>query len=201
MTRRTFFKRTLIASPFLIGGTAGYSRYIERHAVEVVDVEIALSLPKPLTAALLSDIHFDPLYETSYLEAVVARVNELSPDLILFAEAGGLIVACVVVLPDVNQVLKRMHGRLLPFGLLHFLNRKRIVNRVRLVLLGVIPEYRSRGLYPLMVAEAHKRAVANGYLQGEMSWTLEDNDEINAGIVAAGGRRSRTYRLYEKPLG
>jgi hypothetical protein len=53
----------------------------------------------------------------------------------------------------------------------------------------------------LLVAEVHKRAVARGYREGELSWTLEDNDAINAGIAAAGGRRHKTYRLYEKPLG
>ena len=125
----------------------------------------------------------------------------IDPDLVLFAEAAGRTVACVVVLPDVNQVLKRMNGKLFPLGLLHFLNRKKIINRSRLVLLGVIPEYRNLGLYPLMIAEIHQRGVANGYVRGEMSWTLEDNDAVNAGIEAAGGRRYKTFRLYEKPLG
>ncbi len=125
----------------------------------------------------------------------------IDPDLVLFAEAAGRTVACVVVLPDVNQVLKRMHGNLFPLGLLHFLNRRKIINRSRLVLLGVIPEYRNLGLYPLMIAEIHQRGVANGYVRGELSWTLEDNDAVNAGIEAAGGRRYKTYRLYEKPLG
>jgi GNAT superfamily N-acetyltransferase len=125
----------------------------------------------------------------------------IDPDLVLFAEAAGRTVACVVVLPDVNQVLKRMHGRLLPFGLVHFLNRRRIINRCRLVLLGVVPEYRNLGLYPLMIAEIYKSAYDNGYVRGDASWTLEDNDAVNAGIEAAGGRRYKTYRLYDKPLG
>jgi hypothetical protein len=125
----------------------------------------------------------------------------IDPDLVLFAEAAGRTVACVVALPDVNQVLKRMHGKLFPFGILHFLNRMRIINRSRLVLLGVIPEYRNLGLYPLMIAEIHKSGYDNGYRRGELSWTLEDNDAINAGIEAAGGTRYKTYRLYDKPLG
>ena len=125
----------------------------------------------------------------------------IDPDLVLFVEIGGRAVATAVALPDVNQVLKRMKGNLLPFGLWHFLNRKKIINRSRLVLLGVIHEYRNLGLYPLMISEIHKRGVANGYLRGELSWTLEDNDAINAGIEAAGGRRYKIYRLYEKPLG
>jgi hypothetical protein len=125
----------------------------------------------------------------------------LDPNLVLFAELAGRVVACAVSLPDVNQVLKRMNGDLLPFGLIHFLRRKKIVNQARLVLLGVLSEVRRIGLYPLLIAESYSRAVALGYIRGEMSWTLEDNDLVNAGIEAVGGRRNKTYRLYEKPLG
>jgi hypothetical protein len=110
-------------------------------------------------------------------------------------------VACSVAIPDVNQVLKRMKGNLLPFGIVHFLRRRSIVNRARLLLLGVMPAVRRMGLYPLLIFESHRRAVARGYTRGELSWTLEDNELIHAGIEAAGGRRYKTYRLYEKPLG
>ncbi len=124
----------------------------------------------------------------------------IDPDLVLFAESSGRAIATVVLLPDVNQVLKRMNGDLWPFGLWHFVNRKKIINRCRLVLLGVMAEHRNRGLYPLLISEVHRRAVANGYIRGECSWTLEDNHAVNAGITASGGRRSRIYRLYEKPI-
>jgi GNAT superfamily N-acetyltransferase len=125
----------------------------------------------------------------------------LDPEMVLFAERQGRPVACVVAIPDVNQVLKRMNGGLLPFGLIHFLRRRSIVTRSRLLLLGVVPEARRLGLYPLLISEIHRRAVARGYTRGELSWTLEDNHLIHAGIEAAGGRRYKTYRLYEKPLG
>jgi len=125
----------------------------------------------------------------------------LDPNLVLFIDWEGQPVACSVIIPDVNQVLKRMNGGLFPFGLLHFLRRKSIINQVRLVLLGVLPELRRTGLYPLLIDESHKRTKAGGYVRAEMSWTLEDNFMINAGIEAAGGRRHKTYRLYEKALG
>jgi GNAT superfamily N-acetyltransferase len=125
----------------------------------------------------------------------------IDPEMVLFAESDGAVVGCAVAVPDLNQVLKKMNGRLLPFGLVHFLRRKSIVNRVRVLLLGVLPAYRRRGIYPLMIAELQKRAVAQGYRRAELSWTLEDNDLVNAGIEAAGGHRYKTYRLYEKPVG
>jgi GNAT superfamily N-acetyltransferase len=125
----------------------------------------------------------------------------LDPEILLIAETGGRAVGCALAFPDINQVLKRMNGRLLPFGLVHFLRRRSIVNQARVALLGVLPEYRRSGLYPLLVAELHRRGAARGYRRAELSWTLEDNDAINAGIEAAGGRHHKTYRVYEKPLG
>jgi hypothetical protein len=124
----------------------------------------------------------------------------LDPELVLFVEIDGRPVACAVAIPDVNQVLKRMRGRLLPFGLLHFLRRRSIVDQLRVLLLGVVSDLRNTGLYPLLIAELTRRAAAGGYRRAELSWTLEDNDAVNAGIEAAGGRRSKTYRLYEKRL-
>jgi GNAT superfamily N-acetyltransferase len=125
----------------------------------------------------------------------------IDPELVLFVERDGRPVACAVAVPDANQVLKRMGGRLLPFGLVHFLRRRRIIDQARLLLLGVLPEVRRLGLYPLMIADIHRRAVVRGYRRGELSWTLEDNHDINAGIEAAGGRRHKTYRLYDKAIG
>ncbi len=125
----------------------------------------------------------------------------VDPALVLFVEMDGRPVACAVTLPDLNQVLKRMRGRLLPWGLVHFLRRRRIVTRTRMLLLGVVADAQRLGLYPLLIAESYRRAAARGYVRGEVGWTLEDNDVVNAGIEAVGGRRYKTYRLYEKSIG
>jgi hypothetical protein len=125
----------------------------------------------------------------------------VDPELVLFAEVGGQPVACAVTIPDVNQVLKQMNGRLFPFGIVHFLRRSSIITRVRMLLLGVLPKYRRLGLYPLLIADSRERTVRRGYLRAEVGWTLEDNQPVNAGIEAAGGRHYKTYRLYEKAVG
>jgi hypothetical protein len=124
----------------------------------------------------------------------------IDPNIVLFVEMAGRPVACAVSIPDVNQVLKRMRGRLLPFGLVHFLRRRQIVNRARMLLLGVVSDARRLGIYPLLIAESYRRGVAAGYVRAELGWTLEDNHLINVGIEAAGGRRYKTYRIYEKPI-
>jgi hypothetical protein len=124
----------------------------------------------------------------------------IDPEIVIFAEVDGQAVGCAVAIPNVNQVLKKMHGRLFPFGIFHFLRRRALVDEMRVLLLGVDPDVRLRGLYPLLIAELHRRAVARGYRSSELSWTLEDNDAINAGIEATGARRSKIYRLYEKSV-
>ena len=135
------------------------------------------------------------------VESLAAELRPVvDPELVIFAELNGRPVGCSVAIPDANQILKRMNGSLLPFGVVHYLRRRSIVDQLRLFLLGVVPEARHIGLYPLLIDEAHRRALARGYRYAELSWTLEDNDAINRGIEAAGGRRYKTYRLYEKAL-
>src|SRR5256885_16757127 len=85
MNRRKFLKRSLVAAPIVAAAGAGYGRYIERHDVEVVPIDLDVGLGQPLTAALLSDFHFDPLFETDYLRTVVAAANRIAPDLVLYA--------------------------------------------------------------------------------------------------------------------
>ena len=115
MNRRTFVKRSLFtaAAP---GASAGYAHGIERHAVEVVPVELELGLREPLTAAVLGDIHFDPLYEIDYLEEVVARINGLSPDLILYT--GDFLSQSADRLADLLAVLRKARGSLGSYAVL-----------------------------------------------------------------------------------
>src|SRR5262245_34752021 len=62
MNRRSLINGALVSAPMLLGTWAGYSRYLERHAIEVANIELQVGMPKPLTVALLGDIHFDPLF-------------------------------------------------------------------------------------------------------------------------------------------
>jgi hypothetical protein len=144
---------------------------------------------------------FVPPTDAEIKELAHALRPIVDPELVLFAELHGEPVACAVGLPDLNQLLKKLGGRILPFGPFFFPLRRRIITRARILMLGVMPEQRRRGLYPALVGELHRRSLAAGYRQAELSWTLEDNDAINAGIEAAGGKRYKTYRLYDKPLG
>ena len=124
----------------------------------------------------------------------------IDPDIVLFLEMDGQVAGLAFGLPDANQVLKRMRGRLLPFGIFHLLNRKKIIDQGRLPILGLMPEYRNKGLDLVLMHEICKRSPANGYKRGEASWVLEDNKAMNRAIEAAGATLYKTYRLYQKEI-
>jgi GNAT superfamily N-acetyltransferase len=124
----------------------------------------------------------------------------LDPELVALAEVGGRLAGITVLLPDANQVFKRMGGRLLPFGIFHFLRRDRIIDQVRLPILGVAPEHRNKGFELAMIHELYGRVMERGYKRCEASWTLEDNHAMNHVIEAGGAKRYKTYRIYQKEL-
>jgi hypothetical protein len=116
------------------------------------------------------------------------------------AEIDGRAIACVIAVPDVNQALKGTNGRLLPPTLFRLLFRRRYIDQLRLLLLGVLPEHRARGLYPLLLFELQRQVRGGPYRRVEFSWVLEDNRDINQPAEQAGARRYKRYRIYEKTL-
>jgi hypothetical protein len=124
----------------------------------------------------------------------------LDPRVAIRAEVDGVMIGCAIALPDINQVLKGTGGRLFPLGLIRLLARRRIIDQVRVLLLGLLPQYRKSGLYALLWHELQKGGEAAGYRRGELSWVLEDNRNINNVAEQAGARRYKTYRIYQKAL-
>lgn len=122
------------------------------------------------------------------------------PDLILFAFQGEEPVGFSAALPDYNLALKHLNGKLGPLGLLKFLYFSRKIKTVRIMLLGVKHSFQKRGVEGLLYIETFKRGTRKGYPQGECSWILENNLLIQHGIEAMGGKRYKTYRIYEAPL-
>lgn len=119
-------------------------------------------------------------------------------DIAVCIEAEGAVVACALAVPDINQALTGTGGRLFPTGWWRLLNRRKVIDQVRVILLGVLPEFRHLGLYPLLLDELSRRR--GHYRRAEFSWVLEDNDDINKPAAAAGAVRYKTYRIYQKLL-
>ena len=122
----------------------------------------------------------------------------VKPELLLIAEVKGKPVAFSMTLPNANEVLKRLNGRLFPFGILKALYYGNRIKSARLVTLGIVAGYRRRGLDSILTLETLRAGRKLGYTSGEISWTLEDNHLVNRAIMAFGSKRSKTYRVYEK---
>ena len=105
-----------------------------------------------------------------------------------------------ITVMDVNQVLRRMNGRLLPLGWWHYLRRNRIVDQVRVGFLGVKPEFQHTGAGPALFL-AHFDAAEHSRMQhGEAGWILETNRGMNRGLRAMNGRIVKTWPVYEQDL-
>jgi GNAT superfamily N-acetyltransferase len=115
-------------------------------------------------------------------------------------EDTGEVVGMAMTIPDLNQVLEKMKGRLLPLGWWHFLRKGRIMDRVRVGFLGVKPEYQHTGVAAKLYQEHFDAAEARPQKGGEMGWILETNTAMNRGMEAMGGKVVKRYRVYEREL-
>ncbi len=146
---------------------------------------------------------FVPMTDAEFDKLARDLRHMVKADLALIAESQGEPIAFSLTVPDWNQALKKLNGRLTRFGLpvgvpMLFWNARKI-DRVRLMALGVKSGWRRRGLDAVLIVETIARTHKLGYQGGEVSWTLEDNDLINRAIESAGCTRTKTYRMYEAP--
>ncbi len=121
----------------------------------------------------------------------------LVPSLTLIAEAEGVPVGFLMHLPDYNQVLKRLNGRLGLLGLFKFLWHRRRIRDARLLLLGAKPEYRGKGVDGLLCLTAFHALKKKGFTRVEISWILEDNKLVLRMAEHLGARPYKRYRIYE----
>jgi GNAT superfamily N-acetyltransferase len=112
----------------------------------------------------------------------------------------GEVAGVAMTFPDINQVLARMKGRVLPVGWWHFLNKGRLTDRVRVGFLGVKPAYQHTGVAAKLYEEHFNAAATRPQDGGEMGWILETNTAMNRGMEAMGGRVVKRYRMYEREL-
>ncbi len=130
----------------------------------------------------------------------------LDEDLAFVAEIDGKVAGMCIMLPNVNEAIQDLGGKLLPTGFLKLLYRLKVRHpkSTRLMMLGIKSEYRHvkkyGGLSAAMYVEVAKRGAAKGYEWGELSWTREDDAPINLGIRAMGAKVYKKYRVYEKTI-
>jgi hypothetical protein len=137
-------------------------------------------------------------------EEIAALAKQLhmigNPNLCLLAERNGEAVGFALGLPDYNQALRHINGRLFPLGLLKLLWYRRYMNGARVLALGLKPGFRNLGIDAMLYLRLWHEAPKNGYPLVECSWILEDNWPMRRGMERMGGKITKTYRIYEKTL-
>jgi hypothetical protein len=131
----------------------------------------------------------------------------LDPEMAFIAEVDGKPAGMCICIPNLNEMIADLDGKLFPFGWAKLVYRTKLHHPVsaRLIVLGVREEIRKNVkrygyLAAAMYVEVAKRGIAKGYKWAELSWTREDDAPINLGIRSMGGKIYKTYRVYEKAL-
>jgi GNAT superfamily N-acetyltransferase len=124
----------------------------------------------------------------------------LDPDLALVAEFDGRPVGFCVAIPDVNRALIHLNGRLFPLGWLKLAHYTRRIDVVSFKLMGVLEEYRRRGIDALLYLEAVRAVFDKGYEWLDGSLTSEYNPMVNLIAHRLGAERYKRYRLYRMTL-
>jgi hypothetical protein len=149
-----------------------------------------------------------------YVPATRGEADKMAADLKLFLvpEITALVTiddepaAVALALPNVNELITDLHGKLFPFGLPKLLYRLKVegAKSGRMLILGIKKKFRTQrkyaGLSLYLYAEMNEGGKRVGMSWGELGWTLEDNAAVNAGIRMMGAKKYKTYRIYEKAL-
>ena len=125
------------------------------------------------------------------------------PELVIFAEIEGKPVGFAMSLPDINQAFaagpRIPRGFMnLPIGLWNLMTKKKAINTVRVIVLGVLKEYRGRGVDAMLYRETMERAKRKGYDFGEASWIQASNVMMNRAAQMMNGDRYKTYQVFGK---
>lgn len=138
------------------------------------------------------------------IDFLAARLKPLLTEgMVWVAETPAEPVGFLLALPDYNEALKPLRGRLLTtkvFGLLPYFIGGKVPANLRVVTLGVKTEFRHRGIEAVMLAECMKTSLRLGFRQAEASWVLEDNLMMRRLLEPFGGKIYKTYRLYEREV-
>jgi GNAT superfamily N-acetyltransferase len=143
---------------------------------------------------------FVPMPRDEFLAQARDLKRVAHPALLHIAEANGEPIAFALALPDVNVAAKACNGRLLPFGWWKFLRALRSTKVIRVLTLGVLPDYRSKGIDMLLMHRVTTQGEDAGFRACEASWILEDNRDMIGPLETMGFRTYRRYRIYEKSL-
>lgn len=145
---------------------------------------------------------FVPMTEAEFMFIAKNLKMVVDPNFIYFAEKKetGETIGFSLALPDNNQAIVGMNGKLFPFGIFKFLAQKKKIDRLRVIIMGVKKEYQKKGIDAVF----YRDTIVNGNIRGvkgaEISWVLEDNMLMMQTALNMGAHIYKTYRIFDKKL-
>jgi len=143
---------------------------------------------------------FTPLQvgEVTHIAKEMGQI--IAPEFAAFAVVDGVAVGAVLALLDYNQIIRKLNGRLLPFGIFRILWGRKRINVARAMAVIMLPEYQQSGLGIVLLDRLVESAKPWGLRGWEFSWVLESNEASRGSLRRAGTRLTKTYRIYDLTL-
>ena len=170
-------------------------RYLDRRRFRE-EVQMFLHI---YNASLEGTWGFTPLSQGEIEHMSAAMRHLVIPELTTVAEVDGRPVAAAFGMPDYNPRIKKIDGRLFPFGFIRLFSNRKKIKRVRLISTNVLPEYQRWGLGVVILARLVPDALEWGINEAEFSWVLESNHLSYKSLKRGGAKLTKTYRIYDYP--
>ena len=140
---------------------------------------------------------FVPLSDSELTHMAGGLKHLIVPEMTSIAEDDSGPVGVVFGLLDYNPLIRKIDGRLFPFGFLTLLFRRKHIKRVRLISTNVVPQYQKWGLGLVLMARLVPEAIAWGIVDAEFSWVLESNKLSHGTLERSGAKKIKTYRIFD----
>jgi len=142
---------------------------------------------------------FVPIDEAEVDELVRSFKPVMDPDAVFLMYKDETPIGYAIALPDINRIIRKMNGRLLPFGIFRFKYGVKRLREYRLLGLGLVPQYQSKALDTLLYYSIFK-SLTKKHARLEANWVLDNNHKMNHALIKLNMRLTKRYRLYQKPL-
>lgn len=200
LTTDTFKADAIVAAQKLIERLAERGVSIRTLNMKQYDAEIDRFL-KIYNASWHENLGFVPMTDAEVRQMGKDMKMIIDPNLVFFAEKDGEVIGAALTIPNVNEVLINIrHGRLFPLGIVKLLWGLKRIKSVRVIALGILPEFRRMGLDVCLYVKTYEAARKKGVTMAEASWILEDNVPMNRALERIGGKVYRRHRLYQKAI-
>jgi len=143
---------------------------------------------------------FTPLQEGEVKQIAADLRHIIAPEFAAFAMSGGKTVGAVLALLDYNQIIHRLDGRLLPFGIFRLMRGRKRIDVARAMAVTMLPAFQQSGLSVVLLDRLVDTARPWGLKRWEFSWVLESNESSRGTLERTGTKRTKTYRIYDRTL-